>query len=100
MVKMALSAIAAAAEQGSGWVVCSLQVGAVPSVQRAEIARAYAKPTENLDAYDLYLRALERFHARSQSGLEEALTLLERAIRLDPDYAPREGTIWTGCCLA
>ena len=60
----------------------------VPSVQRAEIARAYAKPTENLDAYDLYLRALERFYiTRSQSACEEALTLLERAIRLDPDYA-------------
>ena len=60
----------------------------VPSVQRAEIARAYAKPTENLNAYDLYLRALERFYiTRSQSACEEALTLLERAIRLDPDYA-------------
>ena len=60
----------------------------VPSVQRAEIARAYAKPTENLDAYDLYLRALERFYiTRSQSACEEALTLLERAIRLDPGYA-------------
>src|SRR5215472_14506512 len=59
----------------------------VPSVQRAEIARAYAKPTENLDAYNLYLRALERFYTRSQSACEEALTLLERAIRLDPGYA-------------
>jgi adenylate cyclase len=59
----------------------------VPSVQRAEIARAYAKPTENLAAYDLYLRALGRFYARSQSAFEEALTLLERAIRLDPEYA-------------
>jgi len=59
----------------------------VPSVQRAEIARAYAKPTENLAAYDLYLRALGRYYARSQSAFEEALTLLERAIRLDPDYA-------------
>jgi adenylate cyclase len=61
----------------------------VPSVQRAEIARAYAKPTENLKAYDLYLRALERLYTptRSQSACEEALTLLERAIRLDPDYA-------------
>jgi adenylate cyclase len=61
----------------------------VPSVQRAEIARAHAKPTANLGAYDLYLQALERYHdhARSQSGLDEALTLLERAIRLDSDYA-------------
>jgi adenylate cyclase len=41
-------------------------VGAItPSLRRAEIARAYAKPTENLTAYDLYLRALDRFYPAS-----------------------------------
>jgi adenylate cyclase len=60
----------------------------VPSVQRAEVARANAKPTANLGAYDLYLQALGRYHARSsRAGLDEALGLLERAIRLDHDYA-------------
>ena len=44
-------------------------VGAItPSLRRAEISRAYAKPTESLDAYDLYLRALERHYTRQHSG--------------------------------
>jgi adenylate cyclase len=38
-------------------------VGALePRLQNAEIARATAKPTESLDAYDLYLRGLQQFH--------------------------------------
>jgi hypothetical protein len=38
-------------------------VGAIePSIRAAEIARARAKPTERLDAYDLYLRAVPEIH--------------------------------------
>ncbi len=63
-------------------------VGAIePSLKRAEIARAKAKPTENLNAYDLYLRALPNHYALTKSGSEEALRLLRQAMRLDPDFA-------------
>jgi adenylate cyclase len=63
-------------------------VGAIePSLQVAEIRRSSFKPTDSLDAYDLYLRALEVQYFHTRESLDEALRLLERAIALDPDYA-------------
>jgi adenylate cyclase len=63
-------------------------VGAVePTLRLAEIERAQRKPTESLDAYDLYLRALPAINANSRTGFEEAEGLLRRAIALDPTYA-------------
>src|SRR5580704_9297918 len=63
-------------------------VGAVePTLRLAEIERAQRKPTESLDAYDLYLRALPAINAYSRTGFEEAEGLLRRAIALDPTYA-------------
>jgi adenylate cyclase len=62
--------------------------GAVePTLRNAEIARALNKPTENLDAYDLYLRALAQFDLFTPQGREEALRLLRRAVALDPRFA-------------
>ena len=63
-------------------------VGAiVPNVQLAEIERAQRKPTENLAAYDHYLRALPHLYALTRNGLDESLQLLHRAIELEPSYA-------------
>ncbi len=68
-------------------------VGAIePSLRLAEVARARAKPTDSLTAYDLYLRALpHRFVTRE--GNEEALRLLRRAIAIDPGFAAAKGTL-------
>jgi len=69
-------------------------VGAIqPSLQRAEIARTSAKPTEKLDAYDLYLRAVEQFHGRTNAGSTKAVELLHRAIEIDPGYAIAKGLL-------
>jgi adenylate cyclase len=63
-------------------------IGAVePRLRSAEIDRAQTKPTESLDAYDLYLRSLPNFHALTQEGNEQALNLLHQALGLDPGYA-------------
>jgi TolB-like protein len=68
-------------------------VGAIePSLRLAEFARVRARPTEDLTAYDLYLRALPHSFA-TQTGNEEALHLLRRAIALDPSFAAAKGTL-------
>jgi len=58
-----------------------------PSLRLAEIERAQRKPTENLDAYDLYLRALPAIDVYTRAGFEQAEGFLRRAVALDPTYA-------------
>jgi adenylate cyclase len=75
-------------------------VGAIaPELQQAEIERAWRKPTESLDAYDLFLRGIAREVANLAGGLEqptsegtsEALKLFHDVIRLDPGFASAYG---------
>jgi TolB-like protein len=67
-------------------------VGAIaPAVEKAEIERAKRKPTESLDAYALYLRALARFYQFARQANDEALRLFNSAIELDPDFASAYG---------
>jgi TolB-like protein/Flp pilus assembly protein TadD len=63
-------------------------VGALlPKLESAEIERARRRPLENLDAYDLYLRALAAFYSWTRESNDEALALLERALELEPRFA-------------
>jgi TolB-like protein/class 3 adenylate cyclase len=63
-------------------------VGAIaPKLEQAEIERARRKPTENLDAYDYFLRGMAAFHQWSNEANNEALRLFYKAIELDPDFA-------------
>jgi TolB-like protein len=67
-------------------------VGAIePSIRRAEIERARRKRPENLDAYDLYLRALPMAWAFSPEETSKAIPLLDRALLIDPGYAAAHG---------
>jgi adenylate cyclase len=69
-------------------------IGAVePTLRKAEIERARRKRPDNLDAYDLYLRALPYATAAMPEDADKALPLLEQAIRLEPDYAVVHGFI-------
>ena len=49
-----------------------------PSLRRAEIERARRKRPENLDAYDLYLRALPHFHSVMPEDAKIGMDLLHR----------------------
>jgi len=55
-----------------------------PTLQAAETARAAHRPTNDLTAYDLYLRA----YALDLTSAPEALRLLDQAIERDPHYGP------------
>jgi TolB-like protein len=68
--------------------VATSVVGAIsPQLERAEIERARRKPTESLDAYDYYLRAVRKLHEGTREAIGEALRLFLMAIQLDPDFA-------------
>ena len=63
-------------------------VGAIaPRLEQAELERARRKPTESLDAYDLFLRGLANFYKRTREANEEAFHLFYKAIELDPDFS-------------
>ena len=59
-----------------------------PSVLSAEIRHAKRKHPDNLDSYDLYLRALPLLFIHTHASANEARRLLEEALALDPSYAP------------
>jgi len=62
-------------------------VGSIePSIRAAEIERARRKRPDNLDAYDLVMRALPYVWSLEYGDNCEATKLLEEALRLDPDY--------------
>jgi TolB-like protein len=58
-----------------------------PALQAAEMRRSAARPTTDLTAYDLYLRALATFFPIAKERVFEALGLLEQAIAIDRRYA-------------
>ena len=69
-------------------------IGAVePNLRKVEIERARRKRPEKIDAYDLFLRALPFAATAMPADADRALCLLEKAIRLEPDYAIVHGFI-------
>jgi len=69
-------------------------VGAIePSLRDAEIERVKRKRPDNLDAYDLVLRALPHVYVAMPDAAAKAVPLLERALALEPDYAGAHGLL-------
>ncbi len=71
-----------------------------PKLFQAEIERSKRKPTENLDAYDYYLRGFAslRKWTKDEGANGEALRLFYKAIELDPDFAGAYGGA-AGCYI-
>jgi adenylate cyclase len=57
-----------------------------PALQEAEIRRSTARPTSDLTAYDLYLRALPLMLGWGKEPALQGLDLLREAIARDPNY--------------
>ena len=75
-------------------------VGAIaPRLETAEIERSKRNRPESLDAYDLYLRALAAVRRMTRESSDEALLLLERALKIDPEYAVAAGLGAWACTL-
>jgi TolB-like protein/class 3 adenylate cyclase len=67
-------------------------VGAIaPKLEQAEIVRAMRKPTESLDGYDYYLRAMSNFHKGGREDISEALRLFRKAIEFDDKFSSANG---------
>jgi adenylate cyclase len=66
-----------------------------PALQAAETARSAGRPTTDLTAYDLYLRAYAMVMA-SVKEIPDALRLLDQAIERDPRYGP--ALAWSAFC--
>jgi pentatricopeptide repeat protein len=59
-----------------------------PTLEAAETRRSAYRPTNDLTALDLYLRALPELDAFEERGILRALDLLGQAIERDPRYGP------------
>lgn len=65
-----------------------------PALEQAEIDRARRKPTERLDAYDLYLRGVALL--RTRDSLRAARVLFAEAVQKDPEYGAAHAMLaWT-----
>ena len=57
-----------------------------PTLQAAEMLRSAQRPTDDLTAYDLYLRARAAAQSWDRQGVLRALDLLKQALERDPSY--------------
>jgi TolB-like protein/Flp pilus assembly protein TadD len=69
-------------------------VGAIePRLRDAEIERVKRKRPDNLDAYDLVLRAIPHAYSVEPAEAAKALPLLEQALALEGDFAGAHGLL-------
>lgn len=64
-----------------------------------ELEALATRPTENLQAYDLYLRGKSYARKRTRQDLEFAVQMFENAFSLDPDFALAYAACAAACAL-
>jgi TolB-like protein/Flp pilus assembly protein TadD len=78
-----LEDIFAIQDEIAGNIVKALKVMLTPQEKKA-IEKA---PTDNVEAYDFYLRGRQLFHQWRKRAIEHARRMFERAIEIDPGFA-------------
>jgi adenylate cyclase len=68
-------------------IVASIAATVVPEITSAEIERARIKRPNTLDAWDHYLQAIAAYHRMAEADIKAAISLLEEAIDLEPEFA-------------
>ena len=74
-------------------IAAALRITLSPQEQEA----LAAKPTENLQAYDLYLRGRNYARRVGRQDMQFALQMYENAVALDPDFAVAHAAIANVC---
>ena len=59
----------------------------IPQMTAAERERLARRGTDNLEAFEAYLRGRFHFNSLTQDGFAKALAAYESAVKLDPSYA-------------
>src|SRR6516225_6174865 len=67
-----------------------------PALEAAEVRRSSGRPTKDLAAYDLYLRALATYYPITRERIFKTLELLQPAIVIDRHYGP--ALSWAAMC--
>jgi serine/threonine protein kinase/Tfp pilus assembly protein PilF len=63
-------------------------VAAIAPALTSVVRKAVRRQTENLEAYELYLRGRHHWHLRTPSAMQVAQELFQQVIERDPNYAP------------
>jgi len=58
------------------------------------------RSTQNIEAYNLYLRGKHQANLYSPDGMRRSITYFEEALKLEPDYAPALASLSMGYSLA
>jgi tetratricopeptide (TPR) repeat protein len=72
-------------------IVSEMVAVIAPKLEVTEINRTTRKPTENLDAYDFYLRGLESYYLWTRPAHDAALSFFKQAFALDDSFAAAWG---------
>jgi adenylate cyclase len=68
-------------------IVASIAATVAPEITSAEIERARTKRPTTVNAWDHYLQAIAAYHRLTEEDIKAAVSLLEQAIDLEPDFA-------------
>src|ERR1700757_406681 len=69
------------------------------TLSQQELEDLAAKPTENLQAYDLYLRGKRYARRQTRQDLEFALQMFENAVTIDPSFALAYAACANACAM-